>query len=510
MATLVFVGAMTVGCSGDDLTAETPQLPDTAGGTVVTKVTVSLDEHASTRMLDPTGLKTFEEGDKIAVIYKNTAGVTVKAESDPLQATDLHDAKKTASFSVTLTNPQANTPVRYIYPAAMAADDVSATTPDNDATIKWSNLASQYGDFAFISEHVDLAVFDGTMTAQSNLPEPAPLKNQLTVGAFTIENSGGTDVTNTITKLTISDGTNTYNVSPSTLSTINVAMKPISNTQTVVVQATDGTTHYVKTVTGKVLAKNNITPVNVKMFTGTPASSALPANLGDFLGADGFIYANTAAATATGTTPVAVIAYVGSVSNYFNKFLAIALTDVDNSYHTCADALTKVGEYAAAHPITIDGTIHNSNAIGATCYDIVADDVNTSSATRTTGVVKGWRLPSVTDWRYIFDGLGRQKASLTLVAKRIGGEPTFSEDATPTNPKGVEDMMVYRNGDNGSSLRTAINTACGNDALQSNSYWSSSQLSSESNQAWVYYLQWGQIFSYPKTKGHNVRAVFAY
>lgn len=512
MAALAFLGAMTVGCSGDDLAAETPQLPNTTNGTVVTKVTVSLDEHASTRMLDPTGLKTFEEGDKIAVIYTNTAGVTVKAESDPLQATDLHDAKKTASFSVTLTNPQANTPVRYIYPAAMAADDVSATTPDNDATIKWTNLATQDGDFAFISEYVDLAVFDGTMTAQSNLPKTATLENQLTVGAFTIKNSGGTDITNTVTSLTISDGTNTYNVSPSTLSTIYVAMKPISDTQTVVVQATDGTAHYVKTVTGKTLAKNNITPVNVKMFTGTPASSALPANLGNFLGADGFIYPSSVAATTTGTTPVAVIAYVGSVSNYFNKFLAIALTDVDNSYHTCADALTKVGEYAAAHPITIDGTIHNSNAIGATCYDIVADDVNTSSATRTTGVVKGWRLPSVTDWRYIFDGLGRQKASLTLVAKRTGGEPkpTFSEDATPTNPKGVEDMMVYRNGDNGSSLRTAINTACGNDALQSNSYWSSSQLSSESNKAWVYYLQWGQIFSYPKTKEHNVRAVFAY
>ena len=94
MAALVFVGAMTAGCSGDDLTAETPQLPDTTNGTVVTKVTVSLDEHASTRALTEAGVKTFEAGDKIAVIYKNKAGVTVKAESDPLQATNLHDAKK--------------------------------------------------------------------------------------------------------------------------------------------------------------------------------------------------------------------------------------------------------------------------------------------------------------------------------------------------------------------------------------------------------------------------------
>lgn len=504
MAALAFLGAMTVGCSGDDLAAETPQLPNTTNGTVVTKVTVSLDEHASTRMLDPTGLKTFEEGDKIAVIYTNTAGVTVKAESDPLQATDLHDAKKTGSFSVTLTNPQANTPVRYIYPAAMAADDVSATTPDNDATIKWSNLASQSGDFAFISEHVDLAVFDGTMTAQSNLPEPAPLKNQLTVGAFTIENSGGTDVTNTVTSLTISDGTNTYNVSPSTLSTIYVAMKPISNTQTVVVQATDGTTHYVKTVTDKTLAKNNITPVNVKMFTGTPASSALPANLGDFLGADGFIYANTAAATATGTTPVAVIAYVGNVPKYFDKFLAIALTDVDGT-HTWTDALTKVGEYAAAHPITIGGTTYNTSTTGDTYYDLVADNQATTSATATSKQT-GWRMPSVTDLRYIFDGLGRQKAGLTLVAKSYGGLTIFSENATPTNPKGVQDMMRYYNGGNGHSLLAAINTACGNGALQYYFYW----LSSSSDKVWVYNFGEGNFILYPKTNDYNVRAVFAY
>ena len=407
MAALAFLGAMTAGCSGDDLTAETPQLPDTAGGTVVTKVTVSLDEHASTRMLDPTGLKTFEEGDKIAVIYKNTAGVTVKAESDPLQATDLHDAKKTASFSVTLTNPKASTPVRYIYPAAMAADDVSATTPDNDATIKWSNLASQYGDFAFISEHVDLAVFDSTMTAQSNLPEPAPLKNQLTVGAFTIENSGGTDVTNTITKLTISDGTNTYNVSPSTLSTINVAMKPISNTQTVVVQATDGTTHYVKTVTGKTLAKNNITPVNVKMFTGTPASNAAAADKGKFLGADGFIYADAAAATATGTTLVALICYVGddaetSASNTAYKHgLALALTDASTSAKWCSQQPSETclsTEYFSLYKKDMAG-IANTDALIAHSHTHAAASMarNYNSGTHPIGT-SAWFLPSSGQW----------------------------------------------------------------------------------------------------------------
>ena len=232
------------------------------------------------------------------------------------------------------------------------------------------------------------------------------------------------------------------------------------------------------------------------------------ANIGNMLAADGNIYANTAAATAAGTPAVAVIAYVGNVSNYFDKFLAIALTDVDGT-HTWTDALTKVGEYAAAHPITIGGTTYNTSTTGDTYYDLVANDQATTSATATSKQT-GWRMPSVTDLRYIFDGLGRQKAGLTLVAKSYGGLTIFSENATPTNPKGVQDMMRYCNGGNGHSLLAAINTACGNDALQSNSYWSSSQLSSESNKAWVYYFQWGQIFYYPKTNGHNVRAVFAY
>ena len=133
MAALAFLGAMTAGCSGDDLTAETPQFPDTAGGTLVTKVTVSLDEHASTRMLDPSGMMTFEEGDKIAVIYKNTAGETVKAESAALNSFDILSSNS-AKFSVTLTNPQASTPVRYIYPAAMAVAPIATDAAIDAAT----------------------------------------------------------------------------------------------------------------------------------------------------------------------------------------------------------------------------------------------------------------------------------------------------------------------------------------------------------------------------------------
>lgn len=212
------------------------------------------------------------------------------------------------------------------------------------------------------------------------------------------------------------------------------------------------------------------------------------ANIGNMLAADGNIYANTAAATATGTTAVAVIAYVGNVSNYFDKFLAIALTDVDGNRYTWADAFTKVGEYAAAHPITISGTPYNTNAIGNNCYDQVDDDVNTSSAKRTTGVVKGWRLPSVTDWRYVFEGFGG---------------PAVNSQA------GVTWRVSY--GD-GTALCNAINNACGNTdpKLQFNPHWSSSETSGNSDGAWVYGFSRSFFMQNYKTANFYVRAVFAY
>lgn len=423
MAALVFVGAMTAGCSSDDLAAETPQLPNTTNGTVVTKVTVSLDEHASTRMLDPTGLKTFEEGDKIAVIYTNTAGVTVKAESDPLQATDLHDAKKTGSFSVTLTNPQANTPVRYIYPAAMAADDVSATTPDNDATIKWTNLATQDGQLVTLGSNLDLAVFDGTMTAQGNLPEPAPLENQLTVGAFTIKNSGGTDITNTITKLTIADGTNTYTVSRMAADgPIYVAMKPVDNKNVTVSVTANNNKYSDKSVSVTELAKNKIYPINVSLTARYPFAATdtklSSEDIGSVIGADGNIYFNAAAATAATTTAVAMITYVGAAgtadaSSTGYKGLALALTDANGGSKTawCSQttATCLTAQYSSDYTNDMAG-IANTNylidhAPAGHTHTAASVARNYNGGTHPAGT-SAWFLPSAGQWEKMVTAAG--------------------------------------------------------------------------------------------------------
>lgn len=289
VAALALVGAMTAGCSSDDLATDTPLLPDTAGGTVTMKTTISLSEQASTRALDADGKKTFAVGDKMAVIYQNTSGETIKAVSDALTATDIDATKaQSATFSVSLTNPKANGKVRYIYPAAMAVNTIATDAAIDDAsTIDFTNLATQDGKLASLASTLDLGVFDGEMTAQAVLPA-ATLTNPLTIGKFTIKNSDGTsDLTSTITGLTINDGSNTYAITRTAAAgPIYVAMKPIVSTQTITVDATDGTDNFTKSVTGNALAASSIYTITVKALKKIDLSqitTAYTAQNGDIL-----------------------------------------------------------------------------------------------------------------------------------------------------------------------------------------------------------------------------------
>ena len=264
MAALALVGAMTAGCSSDDLATDTPQLPDAAGGTVTMKTTITLDERASTRALDADGKKTFAAGDQIAVIYQNTSGETIKAVSDALTAADIINSNY-AEFSVTLTNPKASTPLRYIYPASRAAATVATEVATNDdATINYDVLATQDGTFASLASKLDLAVFDGTMPSETTLPA-ATLTNPLTIGKFTIMDDVSTDITSAVKQLTINDGSNSYIVdrTPAT-GPIYVAMRPV-NSKDIQLTAVTSTIPYKKSVTSQTLAANNVYSVNVTM-----------------------------------------------------------------------------------------------------------------------------------------------------------------------------------------------------------------------------------------------------
>lgn len=164
-------------------------------------------------------------------------------------------------------------------------------------------------------------------------------------------------------------------------------------------------------------------------------------------------------------------------------------------------------------PITIGGTTYNT-AI-STYYDQMEKNATEYPYAPET-ITQGWRLPSVTDWRYIFDGLGRIKGGLTLTSQEFNKPETRVDDARPTNPAGVTELLYYRNGTDGSALADAINTACGNTALPTTGnyclYWSSSELFPATNdhETWAYRFDGGCFTKYGDVSSFRVRAVFAY
>ena len=259
MVALVFMGTITTGCSSDD---DSKSLDKPASKTVTLTTTISRDGGGDTRTLTEDGVKTFAVGDQFAVVYTNTGSERVKAVSEPLTAGDITNGGKNARMTVTLTDPVASS-VDYIYPASMA---------NSDGTTNYSALCMQDGTFASISSKLDYAKGSGTMTESGGvftLPSIA-LKNQLAIFRFKIKNGEGTEITSSITGLTVSDGTNTYTVSrEASADPIYMAMQPISSDKTISFVANSTSDSYYKNVTDKTYEANMIYPLNVTMITGT-------------------------------------------------------------------------------------------------------------------------------------------------------------------------------------------------------------------------------------------------
>ena len=243
MAALALMGAMMTGCSSDD-NFDNPQQPENKSKVVTLTTTVGLDGGATTRALTADGKKTFAENDQIAVIYTKNGGTVTKAVSEKLISTDIASGSKSATFTVTLDDPDKTKQVTYIYPAAMAGS----------TDVDYTKLNSQDGTLASLQTKYDLCTKSGAW-ASDNLPSLA-LENQLAILAINLKNS--TDITSTITGMTIKVGsTLTYTVSRSAAAgPIYVAIQPVTS-QNIEVTATDGTNEYVKSLSGKTYAANN-------------------------------------------------------------------------------------------------------------------------------------------------------------------------------------------------------------------------------------------------------------
>ena len=326
MAALALMGAMMTGCSNDD-NINNPQ-PESKSKLETLTTTVSLGEDGTTRALTPGGVKTFAAGEQIAVIYLNTNSDIKKAVSTALTTTDISNEGKTATFTVTLNDPDKTKTVVYVYPASMINDNGTV----NDAA-----LATQDGTFDTLESSLDFAMGADNWNGEE-LPSSVSLVNQLAILAITLKDADGTnDITSTITGMTLSDGTDTYTVTrEAAAGPIYVAIPPVDNLN-VTISATDGTKNYFKSLTGKTYAANNGYDVSWRMY-----------GVGDVILADG----NFAARSSTTGTIVAMITYLGSSTGVegYTHGLALALSDEGSMDWSTATGASGAAAHTPAAP----------------------------------------------------------------------------------------------------------------------------------------------------------------
>lgn len=267
MAALAVVGAILMGCVGEDMANEAPQAK--SGNKVIQTTTISLGGSAGTRALDADGKKTFAVGDQIAIYYKNTSNELQLAESTALTANDISSDGKTATITVEMTDPKPESQLRYIYPAAMGRTDYDPAE-EIENTINYEELSNaQDGTLETLASTCDLAVYDGNLTSNGELPGSATLKNQLAIAEFTIKDYSGNDITSLITQLDIAQGSNKVIINRTAAAgPIYVAMYPTpgSNKENITVTATaNNDTKYEKDFKFT-FAANNIYPIAVKTF----------------------------------------------------------------------------------------------------------------------------------------------------------------------------------------------------------------------------------------------------
>ena len=350
MAALAVVGAILMGCAGEDMANEAPQAK--SGNKVIQTTTISLGGSAGTRALDADGKKTFAVGDQIAIYYKNTSDELQLANSAALTANDISSDGKTATITVEMTDPKPESQLRYIYPAAMGRTDYDPAEVI-EKTINYEELSNaQDGTLATLASKFDLAVYDGNLTSNGGLPGSATLKNQLTIAELTIKDYAGTDITDKIKKLDIQLCGNGYALTrpDNAAGPIYVALYPTpgSNKENITVTATaNDDTKYEKDFKFT-FAANNIYPIAVKTFKVVDVSTLTIPDGENYVG-----YTAQNGDMLTGTIANRVLISIAANANVALKNLTIDYKAPPGSnYHFHNPGITCIGNAT----IILEGT----------------------------------------------------------------------------------------------------------------------------------------------------------
>ena len=463
MAALAMVGLVMTGCSSEDDFADIQQ-PENKSNVVTLTTTVGFDEGVANRALTADGVKTFAAGDQIAVIYKNTSGETVTATSNALTDGDITNEGKNATFTVTLTDPKAGEAVRYIYPAAMLASSVETTSDVNaDANVRYDALNTQDGTLTTLASTLDLAIFDGSLTSGAALPASATMTNRLAILACTLKNADGSnEITNSITGMTVSDGTNTYTVSRSAAAgPIYVAIRPMTSAN-IKIYATDGVNYYNKNLTGKTYAAGNGYSVSWKMPDAL-LSAATTADYGMVVCSKGHLHpAKTA--VPSGCTAVGILGKVTETGHG----LILALQDATAQTWNTINGWTTVTAYA-----------------GTTLKQLPAGALGSLTSYTTLGstMVSNWCVAQKSDYEAIFTNLGSTTGG--------SGGKTFDANVNAYITTGVG------------------GTAMGGSEIMDYWYWSATEAEHDNERGCLFKGNYYWDY-YPKANWFSVRPVLAF
>lgn len=412
---LTLVGAIITSCSKDNkiIDIQQPQQDN------VVTLTSNININSGTRALNDDGTnctKTFAAGDQVAVVYKNTSNETVKALSNALTAGDISNAGKTATITVTLTNPADNGNLQLIYPAAMAKATIATdATVDDAGTVNFDALASQNGTLASLASNLDLCTFTGALNG-TDLPNTASLTNKLAICKFTINDNASNDITSSVTKFVITDGTGIYTVTPSSLSSIYVAIPPVASEKTITLTATKGSEYFTKSVTGKALAASNLYPITVGMNKAYAFSVDVSKKV--------LIAPGNLQATYDGTSWSWAFAehqwdYIGN---------AAGNTSINGDGTVSANGTVDLFGWVGATGVDAYGI---SNRTGAVDYYGKEKEESLKSDWGNT-IGSGWRTPTIDEWYCLIET--RESGATvngTSNARRVYA--TINTDATPVN-----------------------------------------------------------------------------
>lgn len=261
--------------------------------TITLTTTINLGEDEDSKALSALGVKTFAVGEQVAVIYRGAWNDYIgKVVSSALKAEDIYDGGKKATITVNVPSTGYEQPAgrfRIIYPASMAKDGVP-TVVQEDGNLKLSALGTQDGTLSSLANNLDLCVYDGDFSFINDIPtfpSSISLTNRLAICEFNVF-VGAENITNTITKLTLTNGTKTYTINRvASAGPIYVAMQPVTSGN-IEITAND---LYIKTISGKTLAAGKMYPIRL----GLPATVNLATLDGNYIAKDGDILAGTLA-----------------------------------------------------------------------------------------------------------------------------------------------------------------------------------------------------------------------